>query len=51
MGYDVAELVILHEKALQKFEDTKAYEWEIVSSLFEGLIEGLFDAALEPHDA
>jgi hypothetical protein len=46
MGYDVAELVILHEQALQKFADTGDYAWEIASALLEGLIEGLFDAAL-----
>jgi hypothetical protein len=44
MGYDVAELIILHEKAIKKFEDTGDYAWEIAVALFEGLIEGLFDA-------
>jgi hypothetical protein len=46
MGYSVEELIILHESAIKKFEETDAYEWQIVCSLFEGLIEGLFDAEL-----
>ena len=46
MSYDVADLIILHEQALQKWTDTGDYAWEISSALLEGLIEGLFDAAL-----
>jgi hypothetical protein len=43
LGYTVEELTILHHQALEKFEDTGEYAWEIAAALLEGLIEGAFD--------
>lgn len=43
LGYSVEELTILHHQAIEKFEESGDYAWEISAALLEGLIEGVFD--------